>query len=386
MIKISETNKLKWAKTTAILSIILLFALFIGYSIDQIQWNHFRNQFALNGYAVKIDREFVFGIEKIIRGKEASQFLKANDANIPEILDNYELLLLKLKVKNISKIIAKPWSLDFWLSAKGEDRYSDTLINIDLPYTSVFKSTKMSVPYNPGEVRDGIIGYTIQKGKPLLKLDIFGRKDNQFADGKILLQESFWTKANLKLISLSVLYILFLLMLIFSRWQRKRKSDGKVLYLIYFVLLPLTFIVDENFVSLLSYKPFLLTMVAGPLIMILFYFVINRFVLLDFFCLAYNDKLLLIDEFVKQMHLDNPNRTKAHGNITIKDPKNKTSYIFRLSNVWVKHPTKDTHRAKEILLDLYSKSRFDWQTFYLIVALIHFLMIFYFYAFVVLWR
>jgi hypothetical protein len=270
------------------------------------------------------------------------------------------------------------------LSAKGDHSYGDLVFKADSLVRQDFTNPKMSKIFNPGEVREGIQVYEISKGKPLFDLEIYSLKNSGYSFEKILFSPSIWNNVIFKAIRFLFIYILFLLMLYSLYQQRKKKTDGKVWSSIYVFMLPFFVTFDESFVSSLSNKFFLVTFLGGLLFLAVLNFLISRRVLMDFFCLVHNDKLLLIDEFVKQMQWDNPKISNAHGNITITDPNNKTSYIFRLSNVWVKNPTKDTLRAKKVLLDLYSKSRFDFKSFYLNIALIHFATILYFFSLVFL--
>ncbi len=101
--------------------------LFVGYQYEQISWNVFRYSFVKNGYAIKTDNRIAIGLESIIRGDEALKLINTIDTDHKPPQKYKEFVVIKLKVKNLSKtgteefsfkeISANRWDSNFEFSA-----------------------------------------------------------------------------------------------------------------------------------------------------------------------------------------------------------------------------------------------------------------------------
>lgn len=101
--KTYQAKTKKWKIISTVYGLCFLF-LFVGYLYEQLSWNTFRYSFVKNGYAVRVDKNrFAIGIDSIIRGEEALKMIKVLNPDQEPPKENREYVIVKLKIKNISK-------------------------------------------------------------------------------------------------------------------------------------------------------------------------------------------------------------------------------------------------------------------------------------------
>ena len=101
---------------------------------------------------------------------------------------------------------------------------------------------------------------------------------------------------------------------------------------------------------------------------------------MDLNFLSKKDRLKLIDKFEEKMGWEKTTKMEIKKGIEVFNPNNKDSYRFYSGGVYVKNPTIDSIKAKEVLLDLYCDTTFDrigflWTFLYINVLFIYFIAI-----------
>jgi hypothetical protein len=394
-INLDEIIDLKRMVVLAVVSVLVFLVILIGSTVNQLTWNNFRHQFALNGYAVKLDKKFVVGVEEIIRAEEAIKLLESLSPYNPKAKDGNEIVLIKLKVQNIGKWTAnlgnfdKSYGMQFnpeiGLYIKGADRYSDRIENLDLDLVDQGKYRNLNTwkVFEAGEIRDGLFGFEIPKGKVLQKLS-FGYYFS--SNGEIPLEPTPITKKDLLLIGYWIAYLLLILSILSSCWQRQNRSKRSSLrsYSLYFLVLFTVLALDLN-LSFILIDKFILGLMFFSLIALLcrLYFE-RRNLVLQFSFLSKEDLAGIIKKFTQQMQWENPKINEWKFKTMIQSPETNEVYIFDREMVKVKKPTSDQKLVKEILLNLFCETRIDWYTFFGFLFQSHLVyLVYYFYFFIV---
>jgi len=381
MNKITEEKKLQLLKNSAIASVIFFLVLFICISIFQISWNIYRYRFAQDGMAVIVDNQLVVGVERIIRGDEAYQILKKNSTYDPTPEPGKELILLKIKVKNITWWKAYPRYLEFIVNIKGSNKYRD---HIDVFYnefstTGEFKILDTSKTFKPGEVRDGTFGFEINKGQTLSNINIERsslRNTSLFRgnkDYKIPLSKSPLMKIDYFLIYILMVYLFFVWVFLKTYRQREERTNGFIQeYFNTYLVLLFTITFFNHIYPFKFIIGFYLFFIIGTMID----FINNRRKYLIKYCwVSKKDIDWMIAEFVKRMQWENslkkdlfsPEKSFFYDTvrkIEIQNPINNETYIFMENTIQVKNPTQDNLRAREILLDIIREIKIDWYSLF----------------------
>lgn len=373
-INLDEIVDLKRMVVLAVVAVLVFLSILVGSTINLVSWNRFRYQFVPNGYAAKLDRKFVVGVEEIIRGEEANQLLTSLSPYNPKARKGNEIVLIKLKVQNIYKWTANmggnsfpygPFHPGIALYTKGINRHGDRVKSLDLDLVDQGKYRNLNTwkVFEAGEVRDGLFGFEIPKGKVLLKLS-FGYYFS--SNGEIPLESTPITKKDLVLISYWIAYLLFILSILSSCWQRQNRSKRSSLrsYSLY-LLVPFTVLALDLNLSFILIDKFILGLMCFSLIALLcrLYFE-RRNLVMQFSFLSKEDLAGIIKKFTQQMQWENPKITECKGKEEIQNPESSETYIFYREMVYVKKPTSDQKLVKEILLNLFCETRFDWYTFF----------------------
>jgi hypothetical protein len=358
----------------AVVSVLVFLVILIGSTVNQFTWNNFRHQFALNGYAVKLDKKFVVGVEEIIRGEEAIKLLESLSPYNPKAKDGNEIVLIKLKIQNNSKWTANSGGLsktygllnpEISLYIKGADRYSDRIESLDLDLVDQGKYRNLNTwkVFESGEIRDGLFGFEIPKGKALLKLS-FGYYFS--TSGEISLEPSPITKKDLLFIAFWIAFLFSILTILSSCWQRERRSkySGLRMSTLYFLeFTPILFLDKTNPMNSAIDK-FSLVSISIVVILMILGCLFRRNLIMQFSFLSMEDLERIIKNFTQQMKWEKPNISSWEKEVEIQNPETNEIFIFNREMVRVKNPTSDQKRVKEILLNLFCETRFDWYTFF----------------------
>lgn len=362
-----------------------------AYSIKQIVWNHWRHQFALHGYAAMVDDHFLVGVDKIIRGEEARKILVDLNPETKSPDPGYENLLLRMKVKNISNHIAYPWYYDFSMFSEDTNSVVDRVDHIYfdfLPYGD-YKALNSSLPFLPGETWDGTTGFQIQKGKNPQLIEVLANQMYQRSSRHrwISLSNSVLSNKDLFLFSFWLAFILAIWALWETYKQRTKRSDGVSGYLApVFVILfiPFVTLLIINPSSFLADKFLIGYFFVLNLVPFVFYFVAKKSYIAQFNWLSRENMKKLIDDFTVRMQWENPIRITKKDLISIQNPNNNEKFIFEGNTVRVNHPAQESKQAKDILIDLFCNSPFDYRAFYKTAFLIFFAFLAYFILILVL--
>jgi hypothetical protein len=210
-------------------------------------------------------------------------------------------------------------------------------------------------PFEPGEVRNGSFIIEIPRES---QVDRFFFLQPVFES--IPIKEKIPLNYSLSLFSFMLIYIIYLIELILVSLQRKRRFDGKKEY--FYLIASVGIIFAFDFVYYL-HDPlplwFALPFMLLFLFMFIFIFFKRRGVLMDLNFLSKKDRLKLIDKFEEKMGWDKTTKIEMRKSIEVFNPSNKDSYRFYSGGVYVKNPTIDSIKAKEVLLDLYCDTKFD---------------------------
>jgi hypothetical protein len=374
LINLDEIIDLKRMVVLAVVSVLVFLGILIGSTVNQLTWNNFRHQFALNGYAAKLDRKFVFGVEEIIRGEEANQLLTSLSPYNPKAGKGNEIVLIKLKVQNTGKWTAKfgdnsytygPFNPGITLYTKGADRHGDRTESLDLDLVDQGKYRNLNTwkVFEAGEIRDGLFGFEIPKGKTLQKLS-FGHYFSP--TGEILLETSPITKKDLLFIAFWIAFLFSILTILSSCWQRERRSkySGLRMSTLYFLeFTPILFLDKTNPMNSAIDK-FSLVSISIVVILMILGCLFRRNLIMQFSFLSKENLTGIIKDFTKQMQMINPKIIEWNRKVEVQNPETKEVYVFDREMVRVKNPTSDQKRVKEILLNLFCETQLDWYTFF----------------------
>jgi len=224
---VSNDKKLHRVRIGATISITISLVLLIVLVSFQIYWNVFRFRFVKDGCAVVVDNQLAVGVEKIIRGEEANRIFREKNADYRDIEEGNEVVLVKIKVKNISFWNAARRYMEFELYTNEPnndyDRASDLLYGVVKSPDGEYKILDTSKVFRPGETRDGVFYFEVEKDKPLLRVDVHSNYYKWFSHKSIALSKFFLDKTGIFIFLIAIIFLLYWLIFYFILKQRQRK-------------------------------------------------------------------------------------------------------------------------------------------------------------------
>jgi len=353
-----------------ILVVIFILSLIIVETVNRKKWNKFSVQFDLYGNAVRVDRNFVVGIDQIIRGEEALKILPTITKSMPKLEEGMEVLILKMNIKNQSKKLLPPWNLRYMLYYRGYENYPIFVDPIKLelkedPIAKEFKRLSFGLNYEPEEEKQEMHFFEIDKEVSLLEYRLIGRQGNQTINQITQLKKKQLFVFDNKNILYFLLFFLSITASLFSLSQRERRSTGTANSFIYpiFLFISMSIAYDISKSVFINYL-YLKILILSILLPIAYYFIIQHVYLMCFSFISEQDMSHLIEEFNKALPWEDSTIQINRGRKEILNPRTGEMYIFSEHTVRVKNPTKDLARNKEILMDLYCKTEVDMRLFY----------------------
>jgi hypothetical protein len=371
-----ERNKRIFLLLSSSLLFLLLILLTTNLFQKQLAWNQFKQTFSIKDAAL-YENNVAIGLNGIIQGEEALGILQKLDSQIKKPSEEKEFLLVSINIKNLAK---KEQSIDpikisvFVKGLQGQEERDYDPINITLPDQGEYKRFDTAVMYQPGEVRNGTFCFEISKGA---QVDHFFMMRPTF--GTIWIDQPIHLNKILELIFCILFFLLLLIMLLLLSFQRKRRSDGKKEF-DYFILIMGFLSVISSFYYWYAGFPmwFYLGFALSAIIFFTLLFFKRRRVLLDLNFISKKDRLKLIDDFEVKMGWVKTPKMEIRKCIEVFNPNNQDSYLFyRGNSVSVNHPTEETIKAKEVLLDLYCATKFDWTSFLWTIFILNALSIYF---------
>lgn len=375
---------MKTYKILAILCASLVLILLLASSVKQIMWNQVRYDFSPHGQVAKANNQFLFGVDKIIRGDQVWKIIQdLSPETSPDI--GYEYILVKMKVKNISRKDSYSDYFAFHLFSmnhKNEKSYYKA-VYVNFPYSGEYARIDTSVVFLPGDTWYDSSVYQIKKGEIPGFIDIVTKyEDNALRIHRwINLQDLQISNQDLFIFCFWLAYIVSLWVIWKTIKQREKRSDGVSGYLvpifvILFIPLITLLVIDPR--SFLTNQFLVIYFVVLNIVSITIYLLAKKTYLVQFNWLSKENMKNLIDEFIVLMGWDESVKTQKKNTITIQNPNNQEKYVIENNSILIKNRTKDFQNVKDPLIKLFSSSPIDWYSFYKVSTIIYFSFLVYF--------
>ncbi|MDD4664115.1 MAG: hypothetical protein PHD83_05555 [Caldisericia bacterium] len=383
---VTEEKKLRRMRIGATISVIISLILLIGSIAFQTYWNVFRFRFVKDGCAVVVDNQFAVGVEKIIRGEEANQIFLEKNAGYREIEKGNEVVLVKIKMKNITPWNAAPRYMEFNLYTKevnnDYDWASDLLYGVVKPPEGEYKILDTSKVFKPGETRDGVFYFEVEKEKPLLRVDV--RSYYRWHNHKsIFLSKYLLDKTGIIVLLtalISLLYWLIIYTLLRNRRNKRSGSSNGIFY--YYISIGSTFLYFSYFVAQIKLTDPIWFLIAYFILIIFLLFYpylrLQRYLFL-FYWLKKEDLVLMTSKFKNRVSWDvsemketnSPKKvydfildTRYYDAIEIHNERTKETFTFTTKVVKVKKPVSEIKNIKAVIRELYNETELDWLGYY----------------------
>ena len=118
-------------------------------------------------------------------------------------------------------------------------------INIDLPAIGPYKKLGKYTDLAPGEIREEMYGYEIQKGIPLWKMEVHIERGDKYDFLDMSFSKSPWRFKNK--LSLFTNYLLFTLLILNARWKKSKLFKTGEYWV--FPILLITILLPTSFLS-----------------------------------------------------------------------------------------------------------------------------------------
>jgi|GEM_PF-6602926 len=384
---VSNDKKLHRVRIGATISVAISLVLLIVLVSFQIYWNVFRFRFVKDGCAVVVDNQLAVGVEKIIRGEEANRIFREKNADYRDIEEGNEVVLVKIKVKNMTPWNAARRYMEFELYTKEPgndyDRASDLLYGVVKSPDGEYKILDTSKVFRPGETRDGVFYFEVEKDKPLLRVDVHSNYYKWFSHKSIALSKFFLDKTGIFIFLIAFIFLLYWLIFYFLLKQRQRKRVNPLNGVFYYYLNLWPLFMQISYLAL-QIKPtwliwiFILSISLIILILIYLYLGFKRYTFL-FYWLKKDDLTLIISGFKKRIGWDASEMketiaskiifhafldSRYYDAIEIFNEKTKEIFTFTTRGVKVKNSVSDTKSIKVLIRELYNETELDWLGYY----------------------
>ena len=386
-LSVSEKRKLRRMRIGATISVIISLILLIGSIAFQTYWNVFRFGFVKDGCAVVVDNQLAVGLEEIIRGEEANQIFLEKNAGYREIEEGNEVVLVKIKMKNITPWNAAPRYMEFELYTKevnnDYDRASDLLYGFVKPSEGEYKILDTSKVFKPGETRDGVFYFKVEKEKPLLRVDVRSYYSKWPNYKSIAISKYLLDKTGIFILFIALIFLLcwhtFYSLLKQRRNKRANSSNG----IFYYYLHLWYFFIYFSYFGL-QIKPtcpiwISIFLFSSVIFMLIYpYLSFQRYLFL-FYWLKKEDLSLLSSACKKRIGWDASEIKETiapkmifsfflddryYDAIEIHNERTKETFTFTTRAVKVKNSVSEIKNIKTIIRELYNETELDWHGYF----------------------